>query len=226
MAVLGPFHMREHKSGDYIRLARNPNYWKIQSGRRLPYLDSIRVDIQPNRDIEFLRFQRGELHLLSFLDPDQFQELARTRPEQAKDAGASLENEFLWFNMAPSAPLPAYEKAWFQSRNFRVAVSHAIRRDDLCRVVYQRARGFRHRSIPGRQPVLVQPATQAARIRSAACPPPAGGRRIPAPRRSAAGSRRSSVEFSLITNAGNKARERMASMIQQDLAALGSASAS
>jgi peptide/nickel transport system substrate-binding protein len=29
------------------------------------------------------------------------------------------------------------------------------------------------------------------------------------------------IEFSLITNAGNKARERMASMIQQDLAALG-----
>jgi len=29
------------------------------------------------------------------------------------------------------------------------------------------------------------------------------------------------VEFSIITNAGNKARERMASMIQQDLAAIG-----
>ena len=50
---------------------------------------------------------------MSFLDPDQFQELARTRPEQAKDAGTSLENEFLWFNMAPSAPLPALRSAPF-----------------------------------------------------------------------------------------------------------------
>jgi len=221
MAVLGPFHMREHKSGDYIRLERNPNYWKTQTGRRLPYLDSIRVDIQPNRDIEFLRFQRGELHLMSFLNPDQFQELSRTRPEQAKDAGASLENEFLWFNMAPLAPLPAYEKAWFQSRNFRVAVSHAIRRDDLCRVVYHghavsgigpfpaanlfwfnrqlKPHAF---DLPRARRLLAEDGFQ---VRDAVLRDREGH----------------PVEFSLITNAGNKPREHMAAMIQQDLAALG-----
>ena len=54
-----------------------------------------------------------------------------------RDSGPSLEGEMMWFNMSPGAPIPEYRKAWFRSRNFRRAVSHSIRRDDLCRVVYR-----------------------------------------------------------------------------------------
>jgi peptide/nickel transport system substrate-binding protein len=45
-AVLGPFRVAGRKPGAYLRLERNPYYWKMQSGRRLPYLDSIQLDIQ------------------------------------------------------------------------------------------------------------------------------------------------------------------------------------
>ena len=52
MAVLGAFYVADHKPGSYILLKRNPNYWKKDSsGRPLPYLSSIRMDIQANRDI-------------------------------------------------------------------------------------------------------------------------------------------------------------------------------
>ena len=44
-AVLGPFVLQEHKSGQYVLLKRNPHYWKTgAAGERLPYLDSIRLD--------------------------------------------------------------------------------------------------------------------------------------------------------------------------------------
>jgi peptide/nickel transport system substrate-binding protein len=220
-AVLGPFRVAERRAGAWLRLERNPHYWKMQSGRRLPYLDSIRLEIVQNRDTELLRFRRGELDILSSLEPDQFEALARDKPGSARDAGPSLENEFVWFNMAATAPLPDYEKAWFASRNFRLAISHAIRRDDLCRVVY------RGHAAPGIGPF---PSANLFWFNRKLKPIPfdlALARRLLSEDgfRSAGGKLLDRgghpVEFSLITNAGNKARERMAAMIQQDLGALG-----
>jgi ABC-type oligopeptide transport system substrate-binding subunit len=50
-------------------LKPNPNYWKTDAqGHRLPYWDSIRLDIRANHDIEMLRFKRGELDTINSLD--------------------------------------------------------------------------------------------------------------------------------------------------------------
>src|SRR5258708_2981995 len=52
-ASAGPFALSEYRPGEYVRLTRNPNYWKRDpSGHHLPYLDSVRIDIQTNHDIE------------------------------------------------------------------------------------------------------------------------------------------------------------------------------
>ena len=149
--------MSEHKPGAYIRLERNPCYWrKMHSGRRLPYLDAVRLDIQQNRDAELLRFRRGEVHLISRLGPDQFQELAHDRPGEVKDAGITLENEFLWFNMSPGGSSSCLRKASFTSRDFRLAIPHAVHRDDLCRVVYHgHAAAGPRRAVSVDQPLLV-----------------------------------------------------------------------
>jgi len=219
-AVLGPFAIAEHKPGSYLLLRRNPNYWKKDStGRQLPYLDSIRLEIQQNRELELMRFQRGELDLISSLEPDHFERLATSR--SAKDAGPSLEAEVLWFNQAGRSPLPGYKQAWFRSAGFRRAISRAINREDLCRVAY---RGFAR---PG-----VGPFSAAnhfwfnARLKSHPYDPHAALSLL-----AAEGFHRKGeslvdrdghpVEFSLVTNAGNRTRERMAALIQQDLRKLG-----
>ena len=222
MAVLGPFTMAEHKPGSHLLLRRNPQYWKRdEAGRSLPYLDSIRLEIQQNRDLEMLRFRRGQLHLINNLEAELFDRLAKDLPAAARDAGASLDFEQMWFNQAPNAPLPAHKKTWFRSQNFRRAISEAINRADLCRVV------FLGHAVPASGPV--SPANKFW-FRAGQHPhpfdPPAALRRLEQD-----GFRRTGdilrdreghpVEFSLLTNAGNKARERMAAMIQQDLAQLG-----
>ncbi len=77
MAVLGPFMVADYKAGATVLLKRNPNYWKTDAqGRKLPYLDSIKLDIQPNRDVEMLRFKRGEIDLINSLDSEYFDKLA------------------------------------------------------------------------------------------------------------------------------------------------------
>ncbi len=211
-----------YTSGSEVLLARNPHYWKTDaSGRRLPYLDAIRLDIQQNRDIELARFTRGELHLINAIDPEMFSRLARQEPALVHDAGPSLESEMMWFNQNPQAPLPDYEKAWFRSQNFRRAISAAINRADICRVVY-----YGHAQ-PAAGPI--SPANRFwfnSRLAPQAYDPKEALERL---RRDGFrfenGVLRDrdghAVEFSVITNSGNKARERMSAMIQQDLAAIG-----
>ena len=137
-AVLGPFMLAEHKAGQYVLLRRNPYYWKTDSsGKNLPYLDSVRLDIQANRETELLRFRRGELQLFDKLEPEAYQRLHKEGPSTVRNAGPSLDAEFFWFNQAPDAPFPAYKRKWMQSKLLRRAVSAGVNRDDKVRLVYR-----------------------------------------------------------------------------------------
>lgn len=222
LAVLGPFMLADYKAGASVLLKRNPNYWKTdEQGHRLPYLDSIRMDIQPNRDVEMLRFKRGELDLINSLDSEYFDKLASTSPQVAHDAGPSLDSEQLWFNEVAKAPIPDYKKAWFRSADFRRAISAAINREDLSRIVYhghaQPAAGpfspsnkfwFNSQLKP-----LALDSDAALKGLQAA-----GFRMENGTLKDKSGN---AVVFSIITNAGSKPRERMAVLIQDDLQKIG-----
>ena len=222
MAVLGPFMVTDYKAGSTVLLKRNPNYWKTDAqGRRLPYLDSVKLDIQPNRDVEMLRFKRGEIDLINSLDSEYFDKLATTSPQLVHDAGASLDSEQMWFNEVAKAPLPGYKKNWFRSATFRRAISQAINRDDLSRVV------FRGHAQPAVGPV--SPANKFwfnAKLKPEAYAPDAALKALQADGfRFENGALKdkdgNAVVFSIITNSGNKYRERMAAMIQEDLQKIG-----
>jgi peptide/nickel transport system substrate-binding protein len=55
----GPFKFVEFKPNEYIKVTRNPDYWK--PGR--PYLDGIEYDIVPNRSTAILGFIAGQFDL-------------------------------------------------------------------------------------------------------------------------------------------------------------------
>ncbi len=222
MAVLGPYYVWENKAGAYLELKRNPNYWeKDSSGRPLPYIESVKLDIQQNRDIEMLRLQRGEIHFINSLDAEYFDKVASQDPSMAHDAGASLDSEEVWFNQVPNSPLPAYKKAWFTSTNFRRAISEAVNREDMARIAF---RGHARPAIGPVSPankfwfnakLQPHPFDQKAALQLLTQD---GFHLTDGVLRDHDGH---PVEFSIITNAGNKYRERMATMIQQDLAGIG-----
>jgi len=222
MAVLGAYYVAENKAGSYVLLKRNPNYWKRDSaGRPLPYIESVRLDIEQNRDMEMLRLMRGEIDFISSLSADLYDRLEAQAPKMAFDAGVSLDAEQMWFNQVPAAPLPEYKKAWFASTNFRRAISEAINRQDLARVVY---RGHAQPAVSWISPV--NKFWFDARLSPHRFDPKDalwllgqdGFRLQYGVLRDRSGN---AVEFSLITNAGNTSRERMAAMIQQDLSGIG-----
>jgi len=222
MAVLGPFYVSEYKAGSYVLLRKNSNYWKHDAqGVALPYVDSVRLDIQRNRDIELLRFRRGEVQLINRLDAEQFERLRKENPNATKNAGTGLDGEELWFNQAPTAKLPEYKKGWFAATEFRKAVSLAINRADLSRIVYEGLAKPAYGPVSPANQFWFNAALEAPKYDTQSALrllSKAGFKYENEILKDSAGNR---VEFSLVTNSGNAAREKMAAMIQQDLSLVG-----
>jgi peptide/nickel transport system substrate-binding protein len=222
MSVLGPYYVSEYVAGSHILLRRNPNYWKHDSqGHALPYIEIVRLDVQRNRDIELIRFRRGELQLINRLDAEQFERLQKESPAVARNAGTGLDGEEIWFNQTNASSLPEYKRKWFQATEFRQAISMAINRADLAKVVFG---GY---ATPAYGPVSPSnhfwfneslPAPKHDPQGAVAMLSRAGFRLKNGSLEDRAGHR---VEFTVITNSGNAAREKMATMVQQDLADLG-----
>lgn len=221
-AFLGPFVIAEYKPGASVLLRKNPHYWKKdEKGRSLPYLDSIVLTIQTNHDVEMLQFKRGELELMNTLDSDYFDKLSAASPQIVHDAGPSLDSEQLWFNQVAKAPIPQYKKAWFRSTVFRRAISDAINREDMSRIVYH-----------GHAQPALGPFSPANKFWfDAKLKPPVYDSAAALKSLESAGFRLENgtlkdkdgneVIFSIATNAGNKPRERMAVLIQDDLQKIG-----
>jgi peptide/nickel transport system substrate-binding protein len=220
MAGLGPFRVKEYVPGQRIVLARNPYYWKADSaGKRLPYLDEVAFDFAGTENAQAMRFLSGESDVLNRAAVTDFAALERERVQRGyalEDLGAGLERSFLFFNLNPGR-----EGCW-RSIEFRRAVSLAIDRDAMIRLVYLGhasplaspvALGNRRwidATFPRPQhlPAKARELLTAARFSWAAD----GALRDPAGK---------PVEFSIAASSANPERLKMAAMIQDDLKQLG-----
>jgi peptide/nickel transport system substrate-binding protein len=229
-AGLGPFRLKEYVPGQRIALERNPYYWKQdRNGVRLPYVDEIDFLFVPSEDAQVIRFQSGDTDILSRFSADNFAVLEKqeaAKGYRVRDLGPGMDYNFLFFNLndvsAKDLPEVARKQAWFQDVRFRQAVSAAVDRDGIIRLVYSgRATPLWGHVTPGNKlwgdAQLPHPAKSLERgralLKSAGFSWKADG--------SLADSRGSPVEFSILTSSSNAQRTKMATMIQDDLAQLG-----
>jgi len=64
----GPFRMNVARPEEVVVLERNHQYWgKDAEGRRLPYLDAVRVTLVPDKEREINEFLKGNLSMISEL---------------------------------------------------------------------------------------------------------------------------------------------------------------
>lgn len=230
IAGLGPFRVKEYLAGQRLVLMRNPYYWKSDaSGHRLPYLDEVDFTFAGTEDAQMMRFEAGDSDILSRISARNFAVLEQQsvrRGYLVRDAGPGLEYNFLLFNGKEISParLPeiAAHQAFLRRLSFRRAVSLAIDRDALVRLVYL-----------GHATPLATPEPRADRkwVNTALPPPihsvvkarellaadhfswtPAGVLRDPDGR---------AVEFSLLNSSSSAERSQMATLIQDDLRRLG-----
>jgi peptide/nickel transport system substrate-binding protein len=144
IAGLGPFRLKEYAEGQRMVLERNPNYWKKDSqNNQLPYLSTLTFVFVPTEDAQVIKFQSGETQVLERASADNFnllQKSAKERRQCLSDLGPGLEFLFLLFNMnsldtAKSADIVA-KQTWFRDLKFRQAVSLAMDRKGMARLVY------------------------------------------------------------------------------------------
>jgi len=227
---LGAFRLREVVPGDRVVLERNPFYWRTDDdGVPLPYLDELVFLIVPDAETAALRFEAGELDVIDRLSPETFEALAASsRAETAEllDLGPGLDFTFLFFNLndlGPEAPERLRtSQSWFRTAEFRRAVSTAVDRRAIVDLVYRgRATPLATHVTPGYgdwmhpdlEPPAHDPAAALALLESVGF-----SRARDGPLRDPEGR---TVEFSILVSAGNTERERMAAIIQADLADIG-----
>jgi peptide/nickel transport system substrate-binding protein len=227
---LGPFRLKEYVPGQRITLERNPYYWKVdQAGTQLPYLNEVVFLFAGTEDNQVLRFQAGESDVISRVGARNFAALEKDRQRRGYilvNAGGSLEYSFLFFNLgdlpAGASPEITAHQAFLRRKSFRQAVSAAIDRGAIARLVYL------GNAVPLSGPVppankawinasLLAPVRSVERARQLLAADgfkwsQDGALRDPHGR---------PVEFSILTSNNNPERLQMATLIQDDLKQIG-----
>lgn len=229
-AGLGPFRLKEYVPGVRIVLERNPYYWKEDRAHtQLPYLNRVVFLFVDSEDAQVIRFQAGDTDVLSRFDAQDYAVLAKdqaARHYHLLDLGPGLEFDFLFFNLndLSSKGLPdiAAKQAWFRDVRFRQAVSAAMDREAIVRLVYH-----------GRATPIWGPVTPGDKLWI--------DNQIPHPPRSLSRARQllssagftwnsagalidphgKPVEFSILTTSSNVQRSQMATLVQDDLSHIG-----
>jgi peptide/nickel transport system substrate-binding protein len=123
----GPFIFEEWKPGEYIKLKRNPNYWR----KPLPYLDGIIFKIIKDRTAMALAFATREIDLchVGFNLPDiaQLQKTPGVKVEtyHGKEWLGRLVVIFLNHN-----------NKYIKDINVRKALFYSLDREKICRLAY------------------------------------------------------------------------------------------
>jgi peptide/nickel transport system substrate-binding protein len=230
IAGLGPFRLKQYVPGQKILVERNPYYWKVDhENQRLPYLDELVFQFVGTEDAQVMRFEAGETDIISRLNSENYNLLSREKSRagsQLADLGPSLEYNFLLFNLNDLSGKKLEEvsgkQAWFRDLKFRQAISSAVDRDSIVRLVY----GTRGAALwgnvgPGNKLWINQAIPHPSRsvetarqlLKSAGYSWNSAGQ--------LADSRGRPVEFSIITSSSNSQRMKMATLLQDDLLHLG-----
>lgn len=142
----GAFKLKEYVAAQRVVFVRNPDYYKINTkDERLPYLDKVVYLIVGDTNNEILKFEAGELDLLSI----RGENVARYKLKEplsdykiynlGPDTGTlflviNLNNrknsEGKW-NVAPK------KQKWFANRDFRAAIDWAVDRKNMVQNVAQ-----------------------------------------------------------------------------------------
>ena len=230
IAGLGPFRLKQYVPGQRITLERNPYYWKVDRNKnRLPYLEEITFLFVGTEDAEVLRFEAGETDIINRVSAENYAVLEKEQISHGFrlfDLGPGLEYNFLLLNLNSNLPSNdneiRHKQAWFREVRFRQAISSAIDRDGINRIVYHgRGSPILTHVPPGNRLWVDEKIPHTARsldrsrelLKSAGFSWRSDGTLID--------NHGAKVEFSIIASASSSERTQMATMIQQDLKELG-----
>jgi peptide/nickel transport system substrate-binding protein len=227
IAGLGPFRLEQYRAGEQVALARNPYYWKADTAAtRLPYLDRLTFVFMPSEDAQVIRFRSGELDVLNRVSPQNIAALERGQQigrYLVQDLGPGLEYNFLFFNLNDPVPEALrVKRAWFGDERFRRAISLALDRAGLVRLVYHgRATPLWGHVTPGNRLWVNANIARPARSEAQAMALLKEAGFTKSKGETLVDSTGTAVTFSILVAAGNEPLTAIGTIIQDDLRQIG-----
>ncbi len=164
----GPFRFGSWDEGETLVLLKNENYWELdEQGKKLPYLDAVKISFFDNKATEFLQFRQRELSFVNDIDAS-FKDEILTKKGELRDQWkgklllkkhAYLNTEYLGILVDENNPLTANSPTRIKA--IRQAMNYAINRRQL--MMYMRnsigiaaEAGFVPGGLPSRNTELVK----------------------------------------------------------------------
>ncbi len=237
LVVSGPFMLESYTPSQRYVFRRNPNYWRKDSqGQPLPRLERIVMQIVESTDTELLRFRSGgldQLGGLGSLRPEDFSLLKQEEQRgnfEIQQGGLRTGTLYTMFNLntgrrPDGTPLvDPIKSRWFNTKEFRQAVAHAINRDKLINNVFRGLANPQNSPISVQSPFYLSPEEGLKTYdfnpkKSKELLLKAGFKYDSQQQLLDADGNR--VRFNMITNAENKLRVAIGAQVKQDLAAIG-----
>ncbi|PSN12777.1 peptide ABC transporter substrate-binding protein [filamentous cyanobacterium CCP5] len=228
----GPYRIKQYVPAERVVFERNPHYWRQgDQGQPQPYIQEVVWQVVESLDNQLLQFRSGGLDLMG-VSPNYFSLLKEEENRgnfTIYNGGPATGTNFMAFNLNRASrngnPLvDPVRSAWFNSVEFRQAVSYAIDRQAMINNI------FRGIGEPQTSPISVPNPYYA--------PPEEGIPTYPYDLEKArelllsAGFQYSGdnqlldgegnrVRFTLVTNSGNTIREGIGAQIKRDLSKIG-----
>ncbi len=227
----GPFRLRESRPDRFVLLERNPEFWMVdRQGQRLPYLEEVMLVLAPAGGL-VREFLEGRSDLFERGRPEDCQQLraVHTNGFELIELGIGTEREFLCFNQNTGSdpqgrPLVSpYKLRWFRNKFFRQGIACAVNRQRMAQEVYGGRAEPLYTLISSENPKWnnpnvprfeYDPTRARALLAQAGLQDRDGDGRL----EDADGH---AVEFTLLTNRGNRQREQCAAILAGDLRTLG-----
>ncbi|MCX8057998.1 MAG: ABC transporter substrate-binding protein [Spirochaetes bacterium] len=218
--VNGPFIVEQYITNSMIVMTRNKNYWKKDAkGQRLPYLDKIVISIVKDQNADLLRFKNGESDIYGMRGED-YKALVNEQDKLGIDiwsGGPTLGTTFFVFNQNPNK-VPAQKLRWFTNKKFRQAFSMLIDRETIVINVLD---GI---GAPQLSPTPVQSPMYDPNVKNVYMYNPAKAKQFFAEMgwKDTNGDgfleddKGVTVEFEMLTNAGNTVRERILNIVNEE----------
>ncbi len=220
----GPYRLKRYIKGVMVEYEANPYYYEYDnSGRQLPYIKRKIGYIVQDPDTALLKYSLGEIDYMG-VRPQDVLFMSRVKNTTLYDLGPTPSTTFLVFNQNPNSKVPKHKLRWFQNREFRRAISHAIDREGICYLVYNGLADPLYGPItPANRPYYTEglfPVYEynlkkaRAILESLGFKDRNGDGWLEDPEGN-------TLEIVLLTNAGNKEREAIGNMIKEDLEKIG-----
>jgi peptide/nickel transport system substrate-binding protein len=233
LVVAGPYKLESYTPNERYIFRRNPHYWrKDAQGNQQPYIERTIWEVVENTDTALLRFRAGKLDSIG-VSPDYFDVVNREKQQgkytiYGREPGPGT--NFISFNLNQGSrngkPLvDPIKSKWFTNVKFRQAVAYAIDRPRTIKEVFRELGQPQNSPITVQSPYYLSPEAGLKvydyNVEKAKQLLEEAGFKYNKEQNELLDDDGNRVEFSLMTNGGNKIREAMVAQIQQDLGKIG-----